>query len=82
MVKWRHGLSIGLFVLSFSYCILGPIVVTNETTGDTPFHLECAKGDLEMIRCLNDKEGSLDGEYVVQESLVQILNLFYKLFNY
>ena len=29
--------------------------------GDTPFHLECISGDLEMIKCLDD--GKIDSKY-------------------
>ena len=37
-------------------------MVVNEA-GDTPFHLECISGDLEMIKCLDDGKGNLDSKY-------------------
>ena len=43
--------------------------------GDTPFHLECTSGDLEMIKCLDDGKGNLDSKYnILRGSFLSVSN--------
>ena len=44
--------------------------------GDTPFHLECIRGDryLEMIKCLDDGKGNLDSKYILRGSFLSVSN--------
>ena len=42
--------------------------------GDTPFHLECIRGDLEMIKCLDDGKCNLDSKYILRGSFLSVSN--------